>query len=201
MKGHGGSLKWGIILIIIGLVFLLHNYGIMDFWWIIGRFWPLLLIWWGYTMIRDSRKAHGSERARQLFGDQRISVDSREINNSTVFGDIRLTVSSPEFIGGRAKVVFGDIHIDLAGVGTIASPGFLELESVFGDMAIRVPEHVAVEVRATRAFGTVTTPDGSKFHGDRYKSPDFDTASSRLELSISQVFGDLEIMKAEVAGS
>jgi predicted membrane protein len=196
MRANSGSLKWGIILIVIGLVFLLHNYGIMDFWLVIARLWPLLLIWWGYWMIRCNRKAHGAERARQLFGDQTLTVDSREIHNSTVFGDIRLTVSSPDFAGGKATVVFGDIHLDLAGIGTVTSPGRLELESVFGDVAVRVPAHIAVDVRATRAFGSVTTPEGSRFHGDRYRSPDYDAASERLTLDISQVFGDLEIMKA-----
>ena len=29
MRGNSGSLKWGIILIVIGVVFLLHNYGIL----------------------------------------------------------------------------------------------------------------------------------------------------------------------------
>lgn len=197
MRANSGSLKWGIILIIIGIVFLLHNYGIMDFWWVIGRFWPLLLIWWGYSMIRCSRWERGPGRAKQVFGDQEIAVDAKEIDNSTVLGDLRLTISSPEFSGGKAKVVLGDIRIDLQAVGTITSPGRLQLESVFGDIAVRIPAHVAVGVRATRAFGSVTTPGGSRFHGDTYRSPDYDTASQRLELSISQVFGDLEIMKAE----
>ncbi len=197
MKANSGSLKWGIILIVIGVVFLLHNYGMMDFLWVMGHFWPLLLIWWGYSMIRSSRREHGQGRAQQLFGDQTLTVDSREIHSSTVLGDIRMTISSPDFSGGKAKVVLGDIHLDLVGVESITSPGRLELESVFGDIAIRVPSHVAVEVRATRAFGSVTTPGGTKFHGARYRSPDYDTASERLTLSISQVFGDLEIMKAD----
>ena len=197
MRGNSGSLKWGLILIVVGVVFLLHNYGIMDFGWVMGHFWPLLLIWWGYSMIRCSRREQGSGRAQHLFGDQTLTVDSSEIHSSTVLGDIRMTISSPDFSGGKAKVVFGDIHLDLAGVESITSPGRLELESVFGDIAIRVPSHVAVEVRATRAFGSVTTPGGTRFHGDRYRSSDYDTASERLTLSISQVFGDLEIMKAD----
>lgn len=40
------ALVWGIILIIIGLVFFLENYDI-DIWDSLARLWPLVLIIWG----------------------------------------------------------------------------------------------------------------------------------------------------------
>ena len=195
MRRHMGSLKWGIILILVGIVFVLHNYGLVDFWWLIGIFWPLLLIWWGYTMIRRSRAGSGEERAAQVFGDQSLTVDSDEIHQSTVFGDIRLTVSSSGFRGGSASAVFGDLFIDLGSVQSLQSPSRLRLETVFGDIVVRVPAHIAVELRTSRVFGTVTTPTGSHFHGNRYRSPDYDAADEHIEIEVSQVFGDLEIMK------
>jgi predicted membrane protein len=195
MRHNTGSLKWGIILIIIGLIFLLHNYGFVDFWWLVGILWPLLLIWWGYTMIRRSRAGSGEERAAKIFGDQSLSIDADEIHQSTVFGDIRLTVSSADFKGGSANAVFGDLFIDLGSVASIHSPSRLKLETVFGDICVRLPSHVAVELHTSRVLGTVTTPGGDHFHGNRYRSPDFDTATERIELDISQVFGDLEIIK------
>jgi hypothetical protein len=39
-------LAWGIILIVIGLIFFLDNLDI-DVWDSVGRFWPLILIAWG----------------------------------------------------------------------------------------------------------------------------------------------------------
>ncbi len=195
MRHHIGSLKWGIALIIIGIVFLLHNYGFVDFWWLVGILWPLILIWWGYTMIRRSRAGSGEERAAKVFGDQSLTIDADEINQSTVFGDIRIMVSSSGFRGGSASAVFGDLFIDLGSVGHFDNPAKLKLETVFGDIVVRLPSHVAVELHTSRVFGTMTTPSGTHFHGNRYRSPDFDTASERIELDISQVFGDLEIMK------
>lgn len=45
---HRRSLAGPLILIIIGLVFLLHNFGLrIPIWHLFGRFWPLLLILWG----------------------------------------------------------------------------------------------------------------------------------------------------------
>jgi uncharacterized membrane protein HdeD (DUF308 family) len=38
-------LVWGIILIVIGLLFLLPT--TIDIWWTLARFWPVILIVWG----------------------------------------------------------------------------------------------------------------------------------------------------------
>ena len=38
-------LFWGIALIVIGVLFILHN--TIDIWWTIARLWPLILIAWG----------------------------------------------------------------------------------------------------------------------------------------------------------
>ena len=92
-------------------------------------------------------------------------------------------------------MVFGDLFIDLGSVESLHSPSRLRLETVFGNIVVRLPSHVAVELHTSRVFGTVTTPSGTHFHGNRYSSPDFDTATERIEIDISQVFGDLEIMK------
>jgi hypothetical protein len=40
------ALAWGIILIVIGLLFILENFGV-DAWENIFRLWPLILIAWG----------------------------------------------------------------------------------------------------------------------------------------------------------
>ncbi|MFP4082772.1 MAG: LiaI-LiaF-like domain-containing protein [Candidatus Aminicenantes bacterium] len=40
------SLAWGIILIVIGLLFLLHNIDV-DVWDSLARLWPVILIVWG----------------------------------------------------------------------------------------------------------------------------------------------------------
>jgi predicted membrane protein len=192
MMINGGSIKWGIILIVVGLVFLLHNYGIVDLWRLVGILWPLLLIWWGYSMLRRARAPHGARRA---FGDQTASINSRELSQSTVFGDIRLTVTSDEFSGGRVHAVFGDLVIDLVAVRNIVGKSRLDLETVFGDIVLRLPSHIAVDMNSSRAFGRMTAPDGSNFHGNRYRSPEYDTASHRLAINVSQVFGDLEIMR------
>jgi len=43
---HRDSLVWGIILIVLGVIFLLEQLGI-DVWDDFWRFWPVILIIWG----------------------------------------------------------------------------------------------------------------------------------------------------------
>jgi lia operon protein LiaF len=39
------SLFWGVLLMLIGVLFLLDNFGVdIDLWHIIGDFWPMILI-------------------------------------------------------------------------------------------------------------------------------------------------------------
>jgi uncharacterized membrane protein HdeD (DUF308 family) len=43
---HRDSLVWGIILIVLGVIFLLEQFGV-DVWDDFWRFWPVILIVWG----------------------------------------------------------------------------------------------------------------------------------------------------------
>jgi 4-amino-4-deoxy-L-arabinose transferase-like glycosyltransferase len=43
---HKETLGWGIVLIVIGILFFLWNIDV-DIWDIIARLWPLVLIAWG----------------------------------------------------------------------------------------------------------------------------------------------------------
>lgn len=45
-KKQRDALAWGIVLIVIGLIFFLDNFDI-DVWDIVARLWPLALIVWG----------------------------------------------------------------------------------------------------------------------------------------------------------
>ena len=45
---HRDSLVWGLILVVLGLLFLLDNLDLnVDVWHILSNFWPVVLIAWG----------------------------------------------------------------------------------------------------------------------------------------------------------
>ena len=60
-------LVWGIVLIVIGALFLLEN--TFDLWWAVARLWPVLLIAWGalklYNGLKDREQDTQSPHKRQ----------------------------------------------------------------------------------------------------------------------------------------
>ncbi len=53
------SLAGPIVLIVIGCVFLLHNFGVrVPVWHAFGRYWPLLLILWGVVKLVEHAAAN-----------------------------------------------------------------------------------------------------------------------------------------------
>lgn len=58
-KRQRDALAWGIVLIVVGLIFFLDNFDI-DVWDIVARLWPVALIIWGawklYFGLKERRK-------------------------------------------------------------------------------------------------------------------------------------------------
>ncbi|MFW6136463.1 MAG: LiaF transmembrane domain-containing protein [Candidatus Aminicenantaceae bacterium] len=65
-KAKQDSLIWGVILIVIGLIFFLDNIN-FNVWRAVARLWPVVLIAWGawklYYGIKDTRKKDMSHEA------------------------------------------------------------------------------------------------------------------------------------------
>jgi uncharacterized integral membrane protein len=49
-RKRNDPLIWGIILIVLGLIFLLQNVDI-DAWGFVARLWPLILVLWGASKL------------------------------------------------------------------------------------------------------------------------------------------------------
>ncbi|OGD22037.1 MAG: hypothetical protein A2W03_15750 [Candidatus Aminicenantes bacterium RBG_16_63_16] len=68
-KRQRDALVWGIILIVIGLIFTLDNFDV-DVWDFVARLWPVGLIVWGawklYFGIKDRKEAAEAPRDQQV---------------------------------------------------------------------------------------------------------------------------------------
>jgi hypothetical protein len=67
-KQQRDALVWGVILIVIGLIFTLDNFDI-DVWDSVARLWPVVLIVWGawklYFGIKDRKEAADTSLEKQ----------------------------------------------------------------------------------------------------------------------------------------
>ncbi|MDD8030624.1 MAG: DUF5668 domain-containing protein [Acidobacteriota bacterium] len=59
-KKHRENLIWGIVLVVLGGIFLLENIGIPA-WRFIWRLWPLILIFWGASKLYYGLKANKNQ--------------------------------------------------------------------------------------------------------------------------------------------
>jgi hypothetical protein len=68
-KQQRDALVWGVILIVIGVIFALDNFDI-DIWDSVARLWPVVLIVWGawklYFGIKDRKEAADTSREKQV---------------------------------------------------------------------------------------------------------------------------------------
>lgn len=55
-KRGNGQLIGGVVLILIGALFLLDRFDMFDFGWMVSRFWPSVLIFIGVTMIINEKR-------------------------------------------------------------------------------------------------------------------------------------------------
>ena len=101
----------GIILIVVGILFIINNFDFFDFGDILWRLSPLLLVWWGFHLLRKRGKTEKREGDFQVFGDTVESTSSQYVKHSSAFGDIRIKVECDEFSGGSVSSVFGKISI------------------------------------------------------------------------------------------
>lgn len=197
MSHHTGisrSIFWGTTLIVIGVLFLFDQWGWLD----IGDLWPLIIIGAGAYLIIKSRttgthRVHGHSTS---MGDQSVATDSQTVNYSNTFGDIKVKITTKKFEGGNIHTSFGTVRVDLEEMDIESGERILHLETTFGEIKIVPPRNVSFSVEASNTAGDIKIFE-DKRSGWRqdvsYKSDDYDSATKKLRIVTSQVFGDMKI--------
>ena len=91
-----GTIFWALILIGVGFIFLYHNFNpAIDAWKIIARFWPVLIILWGFSKLIDyiQARAHPETAPPSLFSGGEVVMLILILFLGTVFS--RLALHSP----------------------------------------------------------------------------------------------------------
>ncbi len=195
---RSGSIWWGTVLILFGLLFLLDNMRVLDLSEVLHQYWPLLLVLWGIIVLARRGEKPGTDATASpqpnVFSDTQGESSSDQLNQSNVFGDLRMRVQSRNFRGGSISTVFGDSNIDLSGSGLAEGEHELKLSGVFGDTTITLPKDVPYAVDAHTVFGEVRVKDQHRSgitSALTYQSPDYAAGAKKLKIRASQVFGEI----------
>ncbi len=187
----------GIILVLFGVLILFDNLDMLDFGEVIETFWPLLLILWGAMILyrrQNQPTVQNTEQATYTQYETQQTVPSEIINESNIFGDIFLSVSSQSFKGGSVHTVFGNSDVDLSKASFAEGDHILRVQGVFGNCKIILAKDAAVAISAGTTFGKLIIFGQRK---DGFSSTSeiatvtFPGSTARLKIIISKVFGDV----------
>jgi hypothetical protein len=111
-------------------------------------------------------------------------------------GDRRVEVSRASDIASSYEVAMGTLTIDLTGVADQGNLGTLTARVGMGEMVIRVPDDMGVEVRADVAAGEVDL-FGESVGGvgveETRRSPGFEEAEQQLVIHAEVFMGRVEV--------
>ncbi len=185
----------GIILILLGSLFLLEHTGVWDFGEVFREYWPVLLILWGIWMLV---RRGGERKSWPAMGPIKQTATPDLLDESNTFGDIVLRTTSRHFQGGSVKGVFGDIRLDASEAELAEGEHTLAVNGVFGDVRITLPKGVPTSIRSTTVFGHVEVFDTRQegiSPAVNLESPDYASSTRKLRVHVSQTFGDVEVRR------
>lgn len=159
------------ILIAVGVIFLLTTNDILE-WEEIWRYWPVLLIIIGISIIAQRQGIHHSQ-----------SSSEDEIDGSALFSGLKKKISSKHFRGGSISTLFGGAEIDLRDCVLDEKGALIDISTLFGGTEIRIPESWPLDIRSSAIFGGIENKASNELKKD----------DRRLVIKASVIFGGLEI--------
>jgi predicted membrane protein len=137
---------WGGVLALIGAFLLLDTLDIIVF--NFAVVWPLLLIAFGISVL-----VRALERNRFQAG-MPLST-SPVVGTHAIFGESKSGSETQDFHGGEATAVFGAARFDLRNASMTVDEARIDVNVVFGEVEVRVPETWTVINRAGVVFAGV----------------------------------------------
>jgi len=101
-----------------------------------------------------------------------------------IFSAVKRRISAPNFRGGKAVAVFGEVKLDLTEAEIDGPEAELEASGIFGAVEVRVPEKWEVSVRGAAVLGEYT---------DRIHQQPQGTPPKRLVVKGGAVFGSVVV--------
>ncbi len=172
---------WGGAVTLVGAFFLLDTLDILPpYVFNFAVIWPVLLIAFGVSVL-----ARALERNRFQPGGPQFPT-SPVVGAHAIFSDNKSGSDTKDFQGGQATSIFGAARFDLRNASMTVDEAVIDVNVVFGEVEVRVPETWIVINRAAVVFGGV---DDKTIH----PKPDPNVKIPRLVITGAVIFGGLNL--------
>ena len=173
----GGSLFWGMVLIIIGLSLIIKVIFHIEF--------PVMKVLFAFFFIYLGIKLLVGNWGTHVF---------RAGPDDIVFGQANFV--HEKTIPKEQNIIFGSGSIDFRKLDMNALPAEVEINSVFGGCEILLKKEFPVKIKVDAAFAGVSLPNGNNtiLGSAFYQSPTYDETKPYLTIKASAVFSGLKII-------
>jgi len=137
----------GVVAVAFGVALAGNPLNLWDF--NIGRFWPLLLIALGISMLARPGRLGAWRREWAGAGLGNDSV----MDGLAMLGGFQRRVTAQNFTGGKLTACFGGFNLDLTRAGIAGERAVIDVTACFGGGEIRVPNNWIVDLRGQGFFG------------------------------------------------
>jgi hypothetical protein len=143
-----GGRNNGIVLIVVGGVFLVNTLGFIHLSW--ADFWPLALIGAGLLMLWQ--RLYTPSPVPPAAGAPGAPHEGF-FNLYAVFGGVERKVTTDDFRGGHITAMFGGVDLNLRKAGIRGDSAVVDISAIFGGVDIKVPPNWLVIVDGASVFG------------------------------------------------
>jgi predicted membrane protein len=167
-RGRGHIVAGGM-LVLVGVLNLLFYFHYFNW----GQLWPVLIIGFGLLLIWEALRPKSYP-----------SFTNADGSAHSVFASVEKKIVSRDFKGATVESVFGSTEVDLLQAEMLDDRAYLNVNSVFGSVEIRVPDSWNVIVEANAVFGSCE---------NKTRPPLPTTTPKTLIIRGDAVFGSIEI--------
>ena len=202
-RASRGGILLGLLLVIVGAIWLLRAFGVPTLRWDVALAVGLLVV--GAALLMGARR-RGEQRGALiavgvvLAGVLTItaSVDAIGRGIESGFGDRFERPADVTELADGYRHAFGSMTVDLSRLELPTGTTSIDLSIAFGDLTIVLPADVAVRVEADTVFGSATVfgKESSGVTADStFRSADYSDAERRLSIDLSTVFGSATVRR------